>query len=78
MLMAPGPSSWAAGAPDSRSPVGADSKIGPEVDARAVVASQEAHRAVRLLARESNALTSSHKTQESASGLSKHAAQASS
>ena len=44
MLMAPGPSSWAAGAMMSRSPVGADRNIGPEVDLRAAVASDKATR----------------------------------
>ena len=42
MLMAPGPSSWAAGATASRPPVGGDRKFGPKVDLRAVVASNEA------------------------------------
>ena len=43
MLMAPGPSSWAAGATGSLSPVGADRNVGPKVDPRAVVAAEEAH-----------------------------------
>ena len=42
MLMAPGPSSWAAGPTESRPPVGGDRKFGPKVDLRAVVASNEA------------------------------------
>ena len=42
MLMAPGPSSWAAGATESRSPVGGDRTFGPKVDLRALVAFQEA------------------------------------
>ena len=43
MLMAPGSSGWVAGATGSRSPEGADGKCGPEVDLRAVCASDEAH-----------------------------------
>ena len=60
MLMAPGPSSRTAGATESRLPVDADRKFDPELHLRAAVASDEVHRAVRLQARESNALTSSH------------------
>ena len=41
-LMVPGPSSWAARAMMSRSPLGADQKIGPGVHWRAAVASDEA------------------------------------
>ena len=44
MRMAPGPSSWAAGAMMSRSPVGAGRNIGPEVDLRAAAASDKATR----------------------------------
>ena len=44
MLMAPGPSSWAAGAILSRSPVGVDRIIGPEVHRRAAAASDKATR----------------------------------
>ena len=44
MLMAPGPSSWAAGVIMGRSPVGDDRKIGPEVHLRAAAASDEATR----------------------------------
>ena len=44
MLMAPEPSSWAAGATVSRSPVGADQRAGPKVDLRGIIASEEATR----------------------------------
>ena len=43
MLMMPGPSSWAAGATGSRSPVGGDRNVGPKVDPPAAVAAEEAH-----------------------------------
>ena len=78
MLMAPGPSSWMAGATESRLPVDADRIFDPELHLRAAVSSDEVHRAVRLQARESNASSSSHSKQESASSLSKHGAEASS
>ena len=44
MIMAPGFFIWAAWATVSRSPVGADRNIGPEVDLRAAVASDKATR----------------------------------
>ena len=44
MLMAPEPSSWAAGATVSRLPVGADQRAGPKVDLRGIIASEEATR----------------------------------
>ena len=41
MLRTPGPSSWVAGATESRSPVGAGRRIGPQGAPRAAVASKE-------------------------------------
>ena len=72
MLMAPGPSSWAAGATESRSPVGAAPNLDPEVAPRAVGAFEEAHWAARLQARETNALDSSPKTRDSQSAMRMH------
>ena len=43
MLMAPGPSGWAAGATESRSPVGAEPNLDPKVAHSAVGASKAAH-----------------------------------
>ena len=58
MLMAPGPLSWVAGATESRSPVGAEPNLDPEVAPHAVGAFEEAHWAARLQARKTNAFSS--------------------
>ena len=58
MLKAPTRSSWPAGATQGRLPVADDEELDPKVDAPAIVASEEPHRAVRLQVREANGLDS--------------------
>ena len=72
MLMAPGPSSWAAGATGSRSPVGVEENIDPEVAPPAAGASEEVLRAARLQARAANALDSSPIERDSQSAMRMH------
>ena len=74
MLMAPGPSGWAAGATESRSPVGDDPNLDRKVAHSAVGASEEPLRAARLQARTSNALDSAATTRDYQSAMRMHGA----
>ena len=72
MLKAPRPSGWAAGATESRSPVGAEPNLDPEVAPHAVDAFEEAHWAARLQARQTNALDSAPTRRDYQSAMKMH------
>ena len=58
MLKAPNPSGWLAGATQGHLPAADDGEFDPKVDAPAIGASEEPHRAARLQVREANGLDS--------------------